>query len=121
MPVQPLALTPLVERDAGAPLRAVACRIDAEGAVFGHVVELRGPASVQMRHRVRRRDLAQQRDDLLAGERRLGHGTRCPRDLELGELALVQLEGGGALAHHDGQEAVELGHAAQVMGRTYAI
>ena len=68
--------------------------------------------------RLGRRNLANQGDDLRAGERCLRDRTRGTGDVELGELVLVEPQRGGALGGHDRQQSIDLGHAAQATGRT---
>ena len=85
----------------------------------GHVVERRRAGRRRAPCcRLGRRDLAHEGDDLRAGERGLRHRARRAGDLELGQLVLVEPQRGGALARHDGQQSIDLGHAAQATGRT---
>ena len=107
---EPVALATGVDRDAHLPLGRHARGLDGECTLIRQVAEARRLASGQGVARGTRRDLAEERDDLGGGQRRLGDRSGISSDLQLGKCALVQAQGARAMADHRGEKAVELSH-----------
>ena len=81
-----------------------------EDAVIGAVLEGRGVTGVELRARIGGSDLAQQLNDLLRCQWLFRHGADAARNFELRDVALVEHERVRAVAHHDGQQTIELCH-----------
>ena len=114
---EPLTFASGIDGDAHAPTHTVACRVDGERALLGGIAEECGLPRIERRHRACRCNLPKQREDLWPGERCFRDGPRCPVDFEFSDVALVEAECGRALADHDGQQTIELGHGASARPR----
>jgi len=97
-------------RDRRRPLAALVRRARAEDAVAASILEFRRRSCIEAPQRIGRSDLTEEAEQLRGPKRLFGQGNRGAILHERRQLVLHEAKRLGAVAHHDGEQSVQLWH-----------